>query len=217
MSFRITNHESRITSGRDGRFGESMAILAGDLALAWADELFGLSLRGPRAQSRGTRQSHVESKQEIATPSERSRDDILKLYQKMKEEVIYGQTLDVAGGVKEQADELKTAWYSVVRPLQTGSVIAAVLSEVEGSPSRLRSNNKIVRVLKLWEQYGLPVGRLFQLRDDVLDGELTQDGFAKQAKPLEKQALEALEPLETSGEIKQLLIDFVQFVQKRKS
>jgi len=146
-------------------FGESMAILAGDLALMWADELMG------------------------------ARDDILKLYQKMKEEVIYGQMLDVTGGAKDKADELKTAWYSVVRPLQIGSGLA----------------------LKTWERYGVPVGRLFQLRDDVMDGVLTQNAFEKQARPLEKKALEALEPLETSTEIKQLLVDFVQFVQNRKS
>lgn len=166
------------------RVGVSMAILAGDLALAWADEVM---WKGSL---------------------DYARDDLILLYEKMKEEVVYGQTLDIAGGSKEKADEFKTAWYSVVRPLQIGSLLAAALSEVEGSPSS---------ILDTWERYGVAVGKLFQLRDDVLDGELSGDAFAKEAKPLEEHALKALKELTSVNEIKQLLIDFVQFVQKRKS
>ena len=154
----------------------SVAILAGDLALVWADELMGAC------------------------------DDIRSLYQKMKEEVVYGQMLDVIGGSKEKADELKTAWYSVVRPLQIGSSLAFKDSLSER-----------LSLLKTWEQYGVPAGKLFQLRDDMLDGELSEEAFNKAAKPLEKKALAALVLLDTSDDMRQLLVDFVTFVQNRQS
>ena len=161
---------------KNEKWGESMGILAGDLALMWADELMG------------------------------ARDDIRSLYQKMKEEVVYGQMLDVIGGSKEKADELKTAWYSVVRPLQIGSSLAFKDSLSER-----------LSLLKTWEQYGVPAGKLFQLRDDMLDGELSEEAFNKAAKPLEKKALAALVLLDTSDDMRQLLVDFVTFVQNRQS
>lgn len=160
--------------------GVNIAILSGDLALAWADE---------------------EMMNAAKVPT------LLILYQKMKEEVMYGQTLDVmrsngVGGIeKSRVDELKTAYYSVVRPLQIGSVLAA-------------GND---RILHVWERYGVAVGKLFQLRDDVLDGTVAEEAFARYARGLEREAHEALETLAASDEPKQLLIDFVQFVQNRNS
>jgi len=63
----------------------------------------------------------------------------------------------------------------------------------------------------------VPAGKLFQLRDDMLDGELSEEAFNKAAKPLEKKALAALVLLDTSDDMRQLLVDFVTFVQNRQS
>ncbi len=168
------------------RSGESIAILAGDLAFTWADEAMTLSSRAPSAVEGG---------------------HLMMLYQTMKEEVIYGQTLDVLGKDKDKADELKTAWYSVVRPLQIGSALRFAQGKLQVPDD----------VLGIWVDYGVSVGRLFQLRDDVLDGEIRQEAFEKQAKPLRERARTALGELKASEGTKQLLVDFVQFVQKRKS
>ncbi len=172
------------------RYGQNMAILAGDLALTWADIAIS-KIKNQRSKM---------------------------IYQKMKEEVIYGQTLDVLLRVeplsdkgstlmKSRSDELKTAWYSVVRPLMIGSALRFAQGKLQVPDD----------VLGIWVDYGVPVGRLFQLRDDVTDGELSEEAFEKKARPLEKQAHKALETLETSIEVKQLLADFVIFVQNRKS
>ena len=185
--------------------GVNIAILAGDLVLTWADEQIEKVVRYSSSDP-----DLIGGVEKFSTSS--NNIHVLALYQQMKEEVIYGQTLDVmrsigADGIeKSRADELKTAWYSVVRPLQIGSSLAL--------DSRLRGNDSI---LQAWERYGVAVGKLFQLRDDVLDGAVTEEACAKEAKDLRKQALAALEPLETSDEVKQLLVDFIQFVQSRNS
>jgi len=131
-------------------FGTSMAILTGDLALVWADELMG------RVKSQ---KSKVKS------------EDI---YQAMKQEVIFGQSLDVMeehmkiGISKQLIDVYKTAWYSVIRPLQIGAAIAGAGE----------------KMLDSFIPYGLAVGQAYQLRDDVLDGTITESDFMKQVKHL---------------------------------
>ena len=176
--------------------GKSMAILAGDLALVWADEEMGRAGKAVQA-----------------------------LYQKMKEEVMYGQALDVmreAGAsdvAQERVDELKTAWYSVVRPLQIGSCLA-----ISGSPSRSQSppgrwpkDSFQVKCFEVWERYGVPVGKLFQLRDDFLDGAIDEKTFKKKAEVLRNIALQALTDAVIADHTRALLLDIVQFVSTRKS
>lgn len=125
--------------------GVPMAILAGDLALAWADELM---KNGKRKKENG-----------------KSED----IYQKMKEETILGQSLDVlAKEGKPSADRAtiaryKTAWYSVIRPLQIGAALGG------GSKELLES----------FVPYGLAVGEAYQLRDDVLDGEISPQEYKR--------------------------------------
>ena len=176
--------------------GKSMAILAGDLALVWADEEMGRAGKAVQA-----------------------------LYQKMKEEVMYGQALDVmreAGAsdvAQERVDELKTAWYSVVRPLQIGSCLA-----ISGSPSRSQSppgrwpkDSFQVKCFEVWERYGVPVGKLFQLRDDFLDGAIDEKTFKKKAEVLRNIADQALTDAVIADHTRVLLLDIVQFVCTRKS
>lgn len=152
--------------------GTNMAILAGDLVLVWADECIS------KVQSR---KSKVES-----------------IYQHMKEEVMYGQVLDIAKHKdQDKINELKTAWYSVVRPLQIGAALAGATEQT----------------LSALADYGVPVGKLFQLKDDLMDKEISQDDFNKKIIPLQKQVDRALGAFSDAGQ----LSEFAGFVLERTS
>lgn len=163
------------------RFGESMAILAGDLALVWADELM----------KKGQRQTENGKREDI--------------YQKMKEEVILGQGLDVlaANGLpsadRATINRYKTAWYSVVRPLQIGAAIAGGDKQATDA----------------FVPYGLAVGEGYQLRDDFLDGAISQEEFDTQSVIFEKQAIQAIQAIHASAGAASLLIDFARFALNR--
>lgn len=132
--------------------GVPMAILAGDIAIVWADEL----INTPDVKGI----SHTSG--------------VKSIYQKMKEEVILGQSLDVlAAEGKPSADRAtinryKTAWYSVIRPLQIGAAIG-------GADEKL---------MESFVPYGLAVGEGYQLRDDFLDGVMSEEEFQKSVKKL---------------------------------
>jgi geranylgeranyl diphosphate synthase type I len=121
------------------RFGESAAILVGDLCLVWADQLLA---RTPMPTA--------------TLFAVRAR------YDRMRVEAVAGQYLDVLG----ESDpgqwsidrallvaRLKTASYTVQRPLQYGLALAG-----PASPA----------IDDAFEQYGALVGEAFQLRDDLL-------------------------------------------------
>ncbi|MGP6172793.1 polyprenyl synthetase family protein [Corynebacterium sp. A21] len=102
-------HGGQEWAGDAAHFGESVAILVGDLALAWADDLIydsGLSLA---ALSR------------LRSP-----------WRAMRTEVIGGQLLDISleataderVELAESVNRFKTAAYTIERPLHMGAVIA---------------------------------------------------------------------------------------------
>ncbi|MHC5264018.1 polyprenyl synthetase family protein [Streptomyces sp. UC4497] len=120
------------------RFGESAAILAGDLALAWADdEAAVLDIPGHQMQ--------------------RIRDT----WAQMRLEMVAGQYLDIQGEHTStrslshaiRAACLKTALYTVERPLQLG----AILGDADE------------RTLRALCSAGRCAGLAFQLRDDLDD------------------------------------------------
>ena len=184
-----------------------MAILAGDLAFAWADELMSeatwLSLRAKRSNL---------NKKEIAASSHMGgipRNDISAwgLYQTMKEEVIYGQSLDVLSQFgqavipQNKINELKTAWYSVVRPLQIGAALAG------GDQNHLND----------LAAFGVPVGKLFQLKDDQMDGDVAISVFASESERLMAQSQAALGKISMSEQSGQLFGELITFVLMRTS
>ena len=101
-------HERAGWSGDSGRYGVSQAILLGDLALSWAEEMFVGSGVEPGALQRAMHPWHG-----------------------MKTEVLAGQMLDIlaeaAGATDEhtprRVNRYKTAAYTVERPVHIGAAL----------------------------------------------------------------------------------------------
>jgi geranylgeranyl diphosphate synthase type I len=97
------------------RFGPSAAILLGDLALIWADQLLGGSGFPPERLTRG-----------------------LAVYNELRTEVTLGQYLDVLAAHSRRVTEeealtvnrYKTASYTVQRPIQLGMALAGAADEL---------------------------------------------------------------------------------------
>lgn len=124
-------------SGQGSAFGCSAAVLAGDLALVWADDTVA----------------------ETVLPATRRRR-IGALWRAMRTEMVAGQYLDLRGQVSGGSSVtralrtacLKSASYSVERPLAIGAALAGA---DEHTTDALRSAGRCA-------------GIAFQLRDDLL-------------------------------------------------
>ncbi|MGP3946218.1 polyprenyl synthetase family protein [Streptomyces sp. 6N106] len=131
-------YADRVGAERAERFGQSAAVLAGDLALAWADDLV------------------------VETPLAPTTAVVVRrLWSEMRTEMVAGQYLDVQGQITTarslsralRAARLKSAPYTVERPLTLG---AAVAGADEATLRRLCDAGRCV-------------GLAFQLRDDLDD------------------------------------------------
>lgn len=116
------------------RLGISLAILAGDLMAMWSEQMF--------------TESGVDSDGLVRARSWLAR---------MRNEVMVGQYLDltIRSGSRTAAERvitLKTARYTITRPLQVGGALAGVPDDL----------------LHEFERFGDPLGMAFQLRDDLL-------------------------------------------------
>jgi geranylgeranyl diphosphate synthase, type I len=139
-------HASRGWHGSPAAFGMGMAILLGDLLLAWTDEMFHSSGLPDDALRRGR--------------------PVLDL---MRTEVFAGQYLDLleqaaGNGTLESAlrvVEFKTSKYTIERPLHLGAALA-------GAPWRAGAQAPPTGLVAAYSAYGLPLGAAFQLRDDIL-------------------------------------------------
>ncbi|MFD8982932.1 polyprenyl synthetase family protein [Streptomyces sp. NPDC059564] len=108
-------HASGRSRGDAERFGTSGAILVGDLALSWSDELV-----------------HAAG----LTAAQFTR--VLPLIHEMRTEVMYGQYLDIAATGSPTGDldralaiaRYKTAKYTVERPLHIGAALAGAPGEL---------------------------------------------------------------------------------------
>jgi geranylgeranyl diphosphate synthase, type I len=127
-----------VPADRAGRFGEAAAILAGDLALAWADDTV----------------AAVEAVPDTVRA-------VRELWSAMRTEMVAGQYLDIQGQATSslsparavRAACLKSALYSVERPLALGAALAGA----DGA-----QNTALCSA-------GRCVGIAFQLRDDLAD------------------------------------------------
>lgn len=138
-------HAGQSYRGDPERYGQAIAILAGDLLQSWADELMQETLDSlPDSTVRRVARAH---------------------FNRMRSEVAIGQFLDVLeeqlpafADHEEQLERstrvlvYKSAKYSVQAPLLIGATMAGA------SPEQTRALSN----------FGLPTGVAFQLRDDVL-------------------------------------------------
>ncbi len=108
-------HRSNNWHGSSEQFGLSAAILLGDLALVWADDIIAAAEIGADAQRR-----------------------VQRVWAAIRTEVLGGQYLDIAAeasGAETVASALtvniyKTASYTISRPLQLGAAAAADCPDV---------------------------------------------------------------------------------------
>ena len=132
-------HQSSAMNGLATQFGEAAAVLLGDLALVWSDQMLNTS--------------GIPTSSLLAAHA---------IHDEMRIELMAGQYLDIreSGETTYSADRslriarYKSGKYTIERPLHIGAVI--------GNPS---SNSSILDALS---GYGLPLGEAFQLRDDLL-------------------------------------------------
>jgi geranylgeranyl diphosphate synthase, type I len=167
-------HEQQMWSGESRRFGESVAILVGDLAHTMANRL-------------------VAGKPPL----------VLAVWGELETELMLGQFLDVvgtvAGGVSEstarQIAQLKSGRYTVARPLELGVAMAAgrtmpdalaQYGESVGLAFQLRDD--VLGVFGAEDQTGKPVG------DDLREGKPTALlAIARQrATPEQRRRLDAV-------------------------
>ena len=148
-------HESEMWVGSKDRFGQAVAIIAGDMMLGWSSDLFerGLKTLGDPERAEAARSE----------------------FSRMRFEVMAGQYLDVleenSGPVRKQelavsrANRVmlyKTAKYSIEAPMLIGAAVA-------GAEPAIRRG---------LTAFAIPLGMAFQLRDDVLGvfGDSTKTG-----------------------------------------
>jgi geranylgeranyl diphosphate synthase type I len=130
-------HHAAGWQGPPERFGLAASVLLGDIALAWADDM--LHAAGLAAD-------------ELARA--------MRPWQLMRTEMLGGQYLDVLNqaqgnetlGPALRVNRLKTAAYTVERPLHIGAALA-------GAPEEL---------IAAYRKFGSDLGVAFQLRDDLL-------------------------------------------------
>jgi geranylgeranyl diphosphate synthase, type I len=114
----------------DAHRGDSVAILAGDYATSLALECF---MRAPFPPGR--------------------REDALRAYLSILEEVYLGQFLDVTEDEDvSRMHRLKTTSYTVLGPLRLGAILGDASAET----------------LATLERWAIPIGEAFQIRDDLL-------------------------------------------------
>ncbi|SNR53502.1 geranylgeranyl diphosphate synthase, type I [Haloechinothrix alba] len=130
-------HTERGWHGSADRFGLASAVLIGDIALAWADDMFNSAGLPATALS-------------AAQPA----------WHAMRTEMLAGQYLDMVNQVTAdpspeaamRVDELKTAAYTVQRPLHLGAALGGAGPEL----------------IEALQAFGRDVGIAYQLRDDLL-------------------------------------------------
>nr|WP_231569420.1 polyprenyl synthetase family protein [Prescottella defluvii] len=102
-------HSAQQWSGGSAEYGRAVAILLGDLALAWADDMVRESGLAPEALAR-----------------------VSPVWSAMRTEVLGGQFLDISGEVSAdesieaalRVNRFKTAAYTIERPLHLGAALA---------------------------------------------------------------------------------------------
>jgi len=119
-------------------YGLAAAVLLGDLALVWSNQLLNTA---------GFKSEKLQS--------------VLPIYDEMRSELMAGQFLDIHEQTQKTTDldrsikiaRYKSGKYTIERPLHIGAVL---------------SGKHTPQLLKQLSEFGLPLGEAFQYRDDLL-------------------------------------------------
>ena len=136
-------HRSSGSAGDADAFGDSVAVLVGDLCFTWADDLLDRAARSCAAAGRAA--TGVQAR---------------VVWERMRTQTLAGQFLDLVAQSRPDTTasaatavlHYKSAKYTVEHPLVLGGALA------EAPPALLDD----------YAAFGLRVGEAFQLRDDVL-------------------------------------------------
>lgn len=142
------DHRAQHRRGSAEAFGRAGAILLGDLLLMWSASMFETSGLDSDALARG--RAHVD-----AVRTEVTVGQYLDVLAQSLDPSALARTPDGLAELTSLIDTVvtyKTAFYTVRRPLTVGAALAGA-SEAQ---------------LDALTAYGLPLGRAFQYRDDVL-------------------------------------------------
>ncbi len=173
----IDEHLRQGWRGEDRRFGEGVAILVGDLAFVYADQLL-----------------------EGANPT------AIRIFTELRVEVNIGQYLDLLGTVRGNPSvaaarricQYKSGKYTIERPLHLGAALAGALDEHQSALTNYG--------LPLGEAFQLKDDLLGALGDDVITGKPVGDDFregkptALVARALEKATAKQLHTLDRVGD-----------------
>lgn len=135
-------HRAARWLGDPARYGENIALLAGDLALVYADLLM---RRVPPA--------------------------VRDIWNDLRVELIIGQFFDTHAAAVSTVDPELARWiavcksgrYTIERPLVLGATLAGT------SAGGLGSSGELAAVVEGFTAFGLALGEAFQLRDDLID------------------------------------------------
>ncbi len=136
-----TLHQNQELAGFATRYGQGAAVLLGDLALVWSDQML---------NSSGITTAQLLS--------------VLPVHDEMRVELMAGQFLDIHEQTEKNTSvhralkiaRFKSGKYTVERPLHIGASLA-----ITSLPDRSEIN-------EIYSNYGLPLGEAFQMRDDLL-------------------------------------------------
>ena len=131
-------HVQEALEGFAPAYGLAAAVLLGDLALVWSNQL--LNTSGLSSQQL----------QEVSS-----------IHDEMRVELMAGQFLDIHEQTRKTTDlqrsitiaQYKSGKYTIERPLHIGAAL---------------SGRKTSKLLAALSEYGLPLGKAFQYRDDLL-------------------------------------------------
>lgn len=153
-------HRAAGWGGDAERFGLSAAVLLGDIALAWADDMLRTAALPPEALA-----------------------EALPFWEAMRTEMLGGQYLDVLTEVRRdetpeaalRIDRFKTAAYTVERPLHMGGALAGASPEVLDSYGRFGADIGVAFQLRddLLGVFGDPAVTGKPAGDDLSEGKRT--------------------------------------------
>ncbi|GAA3229857.1 polyprenyl synthetase family protein [Pseudonocardia petroleophila] len=171
--------------GRPARFGAAAAILLGDLALVWADDLFRSAGLPPEAVRRA------------APPWEGMRTEVLG---GQYLDVLHQSTGDASPRAALQVDRYKTAAYTVERPLHLGAAIADASPELTACYRRFGADIGIAFQLRddLLGVFGDPAVTGKPAGDDLREGKRTLLLALALERAAEQGATAAAEAIETA-------------------